>query len=190
MNTNTLIEPGPAAKAKLRWFTLYADFPAGVRAKRLVNRMASQSGTPWEVAAEMWKLDSVTPIAAIRDLIAQEAGDSDVLLIAISAVDQPEPAVIHWLNSLLNWKLNRPVPGLLVGLPGDEDHPADETNWLVDHLALFARRTHMDFVWRAAGRDAAEDLDWVVEGVERLLERRKTYLAETAPAAFASVTAV
>lgn len=187
MNTNILIEPAAAVDAKLRLFTLYADFPAGVRAKRLVSRIASRSGRKWAVTAEMWKLDSVTPIAAIRDLIAQEAGESDVLLIAISAVDQPEPAVIHWLNSLVNWKLNRPVPGLLVGLPGDEDRRADETNWLVDQLAAFARRTRMEFVWRAAGRDAAEDLDWLTAGLERLVDRRRACLAETDPA-LANVT--
>jgi hypothetical protein len=186
MNTNTLIAPAPA-KAKLRFFTLYADFPAGVRAKRLVSRIVSRAGHDWEASTEMWKLDSVTPIAAIRDLIAQEAGESDVLLIASSAMDQPEPAVVHWLNSLVNWKLNRPLPGLLVGLPGNEEQKAGETNWLVEQLAAFARRTQMNFVWRTAGRDAAEDLEWLVIGLERLLERRRSCVAETAPAEFATV---
>jgi hypothetical protein len=117
----------------------------------------------------MWKLDSVAPVGPIRDMIAQEAGESDVLMIAISSLDQPDTSVIRWLHSLVNWKSNRLVPGLLVGLLGDEEHRVTDGNWAVNELAIFARRTQMDLAWCAVGRDAALDSDWLRAGLERLL---------------------
>src|SRR5262245_45732369 len=132
MHANTLMEPVQTQRAKLRVFTLYGDFPAGIRAKRLIHRMISLAGKDWELSAEMWKLDSVAPIGPIRDMIAEEAGESDVLLIAVSSVEQPDPAVIRWLHTLVHWKANRTIPGLLVGFPGDEEHRVDETGWFVD----------------------------------------------------------
>jgi hypothetical protein len=172
MDMNALIEP-KVARARLRLFTLYADFPAGMRAKRLARQIAALAGENWEVSAEMWKLDSISPIGAIRDMIAQEAGESDVLAIAISNVDQPEPAITGWLNSLVNWKANRAVPGLLVGLLGDEDRKVAGHNWMVEQLGAFAKRSQMDLAWQAAGKDSSSDSDWLARGVGLLLERKK-----------------
>src|SRR5262249_27444992 len=102
MDSNTLAVPRTAARRRLRMFTLYADFPAGIRARRLGNQVAGLVGSDWETSAEMWKLDSVAPVGPIRDMIAQEAGESDVLMIAISSLDAPDTSVIRWLNSLVN----------------------------------------------------------------------------------------
>jgi hypothetical protein len=174
MHTNTLMEPKTGVKAKLRLFALYADFPAGVRAKRLISRIRSLSGQKWELFVELWKLSSVSPVGPIREMIAEEAGESDVLLVVISSVDQPDPGVIRWLDSLVHSKANRPLPGLIIGLPGDEEHKVDETNWFVDYLVQFARKTHMDVAWQTAGHDHAEDGDWLVAGLERLLDRKSS----------------
>jgi hypothetical protein len=172
MNTNALIEPVSSAKGRLRLFTLYADYPAGIRARRLaaqVRRLATQ----WDVAAEMWKLDSVAPVGPIREMIAQEAGESDVLLIAVSSVAGPDPALVEWLGSLVNWKANRLVPGLLVGLLGDEERDVEAENVMADQLAAFAQKTQMNFAWQTAGRDAFLDSDWLAADLEKLLERKK-----------------
>jgi hypothetical protein len=173
MQTNTLIAPEPSAKTKLRLFTLYADFSAGVRAKRMMSRLASLA-RDWNVSAEMWKLDSIAPVGPIRDMIAQEAGESDVLVIAVSAVNPPDPAVSGWLQTLLPWKTNRPAPGLLLGLLGDEEHKVGEANWLVTELTTFASHTHMDLAWHWVGFDRVEDADWPDVALTKLLDRKRT----------------
>jgi hypothetical protein len=174
MNSNILIEPRAAAKTRLRWFTLYADYPAAIRARRVATGVTRMLGRDWQLAPEMWKLDSIAPVGPIRDLIAQEAAEADVLVIADSSPDQPDPAVIQWLHSLIDWKANRLIPGLLVGLLGDEDHKVTEKNWLVEELGRFAGRTQMSFVWHACGQEFVEDSHWLNAGVENLLVRKKT----------------
>jgi hypothetical protein len=173
MHSNTLIASEPVAKAKLRLFTLYADFSAGVRAKRLMSRLTSQAGRNWDVSSEMWKFDSIAPIGPIREIVEQEAGESDVLVIAVSAANHSEPAVTRWLQSLVRWKANRPAPGLLLGMLGDEEHRIGEANWLVAELAGFARQSQMDMVWHSVGLDRAEDADWSDAALAKLLERRR-----------------
>jgi len=174
MHSNTMLEPEMVANRKLRLFTLYADFPAGVRAKRLSGQITRLAGKDWEPSVEMWKLDAVSPIGHIKDMIAQEAGEADVLLIASSASAQPDPATIRWLNSLAGWKAKRPVSGLLIGLLGDEERAAGATDWMVTELALFARRTQMDFVWHRAEHGALDHGDWLAAGVENLLARKRS----------------
>jgi hypothetical protein len=175
MQTTTLIVPGTGAKTKLRLFTLYADYPAGIRARRLAGRIADLAGHHCEILTEMWKLDSVVPLGPIREMIAQEAGESDVLVIAISAADQPDPALNQWLNSLLNLKAKRKVPGLLIGLLGDADQRVDGTNRLVEQLGTFAQRAQMSLV-RQPGGSPSMDIRWLMGVMERLLDRNRTGL--------------
>lgn len=172
MNTNVLIEPVSSARGRLRFFTLYADYPAGIRARRLAAQVKGLAAREWDVVAEMWKLDSVAPVGPIREMIAQEAGESDVLLIATSSIAGPDPELAAWLNSLVNWKANRLVPGLLLALLGDEDRNADGEKAMADQLAAFAQKTQMSFAWQA-GREALLDSDWLAADLEKLLERKR-----------------
>src|SRR5262245_51972231 len=149
MNTNTLIEPAKAAP--LRLFTLYADFAAGVRAKRLTARITRAVAPQCQSIVNMWTLNSVGPIGVIGEMIAQEAGEADILLIASSAADRPEPTITGWLESLVNWKLNRVVPGLLIGLLGDGETPVADQSWLRLELTRFAGKTQMSVGWQFAG---------------------------------------
>jgi len=162
-----LIEPKVARKTPLRCFSLYVDYPAGIRAKRLSSQLGTLFGGCSEFSSELWKLDSVAPAGPIRRMIAQEAGESDVLLLSISS-DQPDSALDQWLNSLIPWKSNRLVPGLLVGLLGDEERQMDESNWLVQQLSAFAQCTGMRLVWQATG-----ECESLVSGVECLLDRKR-----------------
>lgn len=174
MSQNTLVEPAPETKSKLRIFTLYADFPAGIRAKHLARQIAPLAGEDFPITTEMWKLDSVTPIGPIRNMIAQEAGESDILLISTSSVDQPDPKFVQWLSSLVNWKANRLVSGLLIGLLGDREHWVSEKNAMVDQLAGFAQQTKMDFVWRSPANDSGDGAHWITHDLARLLDRKKS----------------
>jgi hypothetical protein len=167
-----LVESEVERKIPLRCFSLYADYPAGIRAKRLSSQLAAVFGCCSQFSSELWKLDSVAPVGPIRKMIAQEAGEADVLLLAVSS-NQPDAALRQWLKSLIPWKSNRLVAGLLVGLLGDEENQVNDTNWLVQELTAFAQRTGMRLVWQAAGRDSLYDCDWLVSGVECLLHRKQ-----------------
>ena len=170
MNSNTLLEPTPT-RTKLRCFTLYADFHAGVRAKRLMHRLSKLAGDYAVAQTEMWKLDSVVPMGFIREMVAQEAGQSDVLIVAVSAATEPNPAVGRWLDLVVPWREGRPVPGLLVGLLGDEDHAVHEQSGLPLQLQKFAERTGMDFVWHIPRGATAYDFEWLETPAANLFER-------------------
>jgi hypothetical protein len=175
MSTDTLIEP--RATATLRLFTLYVDFPAGFRARHLTKQIAASAGNDWRVRVEMWKLDAIGPVGPIRDMIAQEAGEADVLLVATSSLDQLDPAVVRWLESLVHWRANRAIPGLLIGLLAGDDGIVQEVNRSVRPLAAFARRTGMDFVWHTPTADTPVDSGWLADGVRRLLDAKKVAAA-------------
>jgi hypothetical protein len=66
------------------------------------------------------------------------------------------------------------IPGLLVGLLGDEDHKVSDQNWLVEELMQFAGRTQMRLVWHFCGQELVEDSHWLNADVEHLLVRKKT----------------
>jgi len=178
MHTTSLEEPKKVDR-KFRLFTLYGDFAAGIRAKRLAGQIARLTGIGWQHCLEMWKLDSIGAIVPIREMIAREAAEADVLLIAVTSRDQPEPGVIRWLDSLSALQANRSVPGLLVGLLGEhEQPPAVEPEFerfdFVRELQQYARRSGMDFVWRPIDRDGTDDCDWLAGNFRRLIARKES----------------
>lgn len=173
MNSSVLIELATNTKVNLRVFTLYVDFAAGVRAKRIVNEIKGIAGEEFACTSEMWKLDAVAPVGPIRKMIAQEAGESDVLIVAASQPDHPDPLLAEWLNLLVNWKAGRLFPGLLVGLLGAEDHVVDTANWMVNELTAFARQTRMHWVWHAGARQSWDNSQWLADGLGRALERKR-----------------
>ena len=175
MSLDTLM--APKTTATLRLFTLYADFPAGFRARHLTKRIAASAGHDWNVRTEMWKLVAVNPTGPIRDMIAQEAGESDVLLIASSTPGQADPEILQWLDSLAGGRVNRVGPGLLIGLLGGDDGIAKDANLAVAPLTAFARRTGMDFVWQTPTADTPVDSGWLADSVRRLLEAKKVAAA-------------
>jgi hypothetical protein len=168
MNTNTLIAPAKAAHP-LRIFTLYADFAAGVRAKRLTARITRAVTPQRQSIVNMWTLNSVGPIGVIGEMIAQEAGESDLLVIASSIVDRPDPTITGWLESLVNWKLNRIVPGLLIGLLGDGESLVADQSWLRVELSRFAEKTQMFLGWHFAGGDIDDTYRLLAPQVDKVL---------------------
>ena len=169
MPANTSIQPGTTTIGRLRLFTVYADVPAAVRLKWLIGQIIRRTGKNWELSAEMWKLGSVASDGPLKEMVAQAAAEADLLVIAVSSLDQREPALIQWLESVAAWKANRRHPGLLIGLLGDDEHQAGELDWMVSQLGGFSRRTQMDFIWQWMGYDATRDTGWLFASVETLL---------------------
>jgi hypothetical protein len=161
-------------EARLRLFTLYADFPAGIRARHLAGQLGKLSGTECALASEMWKLDSVFPVGPIREMIIEAAAESDLLVIAASHMEVPDEELNAWLNSLVIGKTNRLFPGLLVGLLGDDEHEIVEAHWLVQRLQSFAGEARMNFIWQSADRDSLRNTRWLGDSFEKLLDWKRT----------------
>ncbi len=157
-------------------FVLYADFAAGIRGKRL-SRVIGKIAANVRVSSELWKLDSISPAGIIRRMIAQQAAEADILVIADSMPAGPNPRLNEWLESLVNWKAHRIFPGTLVGLLGDEEHAVDATDWSVNELAAFARKTRMHWRWSSGAREAWENGEWLTEVIERTCEEKRAFAA-------------
>ena len=159
MHSETLIEREVLADRRLRLFSLYVDFAAAVRARWATGQIARLAGGHWKSTTEMWNLDSVAASNPIRKMIAQDAADADVLVVAMSSLDRRTPELIQWLDSLTVCKANRPVSGLFIGLLGDEEQPAGELDWTVKQFLRCAQGMDRDFIWRWMEKDAMADSD-------------------------------
>ncbi|HMD54602.1 MAG TPA: hypothetical protein VKJ65_08655, partial [Phycisphaerae bacterium] len=109
----------------------------------------------------------------VGKMILEGATDADVLIIAMSSLEHREIELMQWLDSLAAGKNNRLVPGLLIGLLGDEENQARELEWTVKQFIRCAQQTNRDFIWHWMGRDAMNDSDWLTEGVEMMLSRKQ-----------------
>jgi hypothetical protein len=175
MHLNTVLDAETATGRALRTFSLYVDYPAGLRAKWAAAQIAKLAGKRWEVSGQIWKLDSFVTAGSIKKLIGEEAAQADVLLVAFSSLDQPEQAVIDWLESLAPAdKTTAGAGGLLVGLLGDDDHWVSARDGMVKQLATIARRRNLDFAWHWMGRDVMDEPGWLTGRVEQLLDRKQS----------------
>jgi len=174
MNPNALIEGAGAVKGRLRIFTCYMDFPAGVRAKRLADQIISMAGADPDTSIEMWKMDSVPEIGPLMAIIAQEAAQADVLIIAASSPASPDPVLQRWLYSLAVRNDRTPADRLLIALLGCENVWRDEADQTVVALGDFARRNGMEFVWRTMEPHFRNEFGLLPVQLERFLHRNAT----------------
>jgi hypothetical protein len=172
MQTDTLIEPEILAGRRLRVFSLYVDFAAAVRARWATRQIAKLAGEHWKSSSEMWSLDSVTASEPIRKMIARDAADADVLVIAMSSLERRELELVEWLDSLTEGKTSRRVSGLFIGLLGDETQPAGELDWTVKQFLGYAQRTDRDFIWHWMEDGTMNHNGWLAVSVEALLARK------------------
>jgi hypothetical protein len=122
----------------------------------------------------MWKLDSLMTSQPIRTMITNDAANADVLVIAISSLERCAFDLFHWLDFLATRKSNLPVPGLLIGLLGNEENKSRELSWTVNQLIHCAQRANRDFIWQWMGQGANADSDWLTENVGILLARKQS----------------
>lgn len=157
-------------KRKLHLFSIYRDWGAYRRIKWTVNAIAKLAGEHWQCSSEMWNLDSSMAGELMREMLASDGANADVLIVVIGSLEQRTPEMIEWLDSLMPLSPGR--TGLLIGLLGDEENKAQELDWTAKELIRCARKTNRKFVWNWMGRDAMEDSDWLRDGVELLLARK------------------
>ncbi len=174
MHTETFMAEKTEPHAKLRLFSLYVDFAASARAKWVAGTIARLVRPRWKTSCEMWNLDSVKASLPIRKIMLQEAADADVLVIALSSLDQREPKLIEWLNALADEKAGPPDSRLIIGLLGDEAHEAGELGWTVEQFIGCAQRTGRDFIWHWMGQEAFNDITWLADNVKKFLAHKQS----------------
>lgn len=173
------IEPKTeSAPMKLRLFSLYVDFTASTHVKWAGGAITKLVGQHWKTQCEMWHLDAFKASKQLWDLMLQDAADADVLIVALSSLDQRDSKLIEWLDALADKRKNNPGAGLLIGLLGDEDHEAGELRWTVTGFLSCAQKMGRDFIWHWMGQDAINDDTWLTDNVEKVLSRKQAQLEQ------------
>ena len=176
MQSSTLVETGTRTGEKLRVFVVCVDDPAAAHAHWLRSQLDRLAENGLDFSLETWKLRSVDGHGLITDTFARKAAESDVLVIATTGLDQREPALIDWLNSLAPGNGGGQCPSLLVGLFGDEKDHAAELDWMVSELVAFTRRRRMGFVWQWMEREAMCDSSWLAASLEESCPRNPSVI--------------
>ena len=174
MQTETFAAEETEPQAKLRLFSLYVDFAASARAKWVSGTITGLVGPKWKTCCEMWNLDSFKASQTIRKIMLQDAAEADVLVIALSSLDQREPKLIEWLEALAGEKTEPRDFRLIIGLLGDEAHEAGELGWTVKHFIGCAQRMGRDFIWHWMGQEALNDITWLADNVKKFLAHKQS----------------
>ena len=180
MPPEIIAKPPEVTNLKLHLFSLYLDFPASAHARWLTAAIENLVGPRRNISGEMWKIDFLMASENIRKMVNDEAANADVIIIAASSLVKPEMKLIQWLQELSNGKGNGTKPGLLIGLLGDENTKTLEIDWVVKAMIQSAQVTGRSFIWHWMGELPTNDLDWLTENLEALLDPK------TDPAYFSS----
>ena len=169
MQTGMLVKQETATNGKLHLFSLYVDFSASICARRVAGAVSRLAGANWKTSSEMWKLDSLSISEPIKNMIARDAANADVIVVAMSSLERPPVEVVQWLDSLAAWKPGHSAPGLLIGLLGDKETKTAELDWTVKPLINCAQRAGRSFIWHWMGEFTVDDSCWLAEDLESLL---------------------
>lgn len=167
----------------LRVFALYADIEASERARTVAGIITKLASQHWRTSSQIWNLDTLMTCQPIGKMVINDAAAADVLIIAISSLDQCPQDLIRWLDSLPALRRGRCFHGLLIGLLGDEEDKEDKSRelaWTVEQLMRCARKTNRDFTWHWMHQEAMDDLDWLNENGEKMLARKRSWQEHTA----------
>jgi len=174
MHNETFMAEETESITKLRLFSLYVDFAASARAKWVSGTITRLAGPKWKTCCEMWNLDSFKASQPIRKIMLQEAAKADVLVIALSSLDQRELKLMEWLNALTGKQPEPPVSRLFIGLLGDEAHEAGELDWTVKQFIGCAQRMGRNFIWHWMGQEALNDITWLTDNVKKFLAHKQS----------------
>ena len=173
MHTETLTKQEPGASVKLRLFSLYVDFAASVPARWASGVITNLVGPMWKTHCEMWNLNTFKESQQLRELMLQDAAEADVLVIALTSLDQRQTELIEWLEAVANKKAGHLGAGIFIGLLGDEAHEAGELRWTVKRFIGCAQRMGRDFIWQWMGQGAINDATWLTDNIEKFVSRKQ-----------------
>lgn len=161
-----------ATNGKLHIFSVYTDFGAYRHIKWTVNEIAKLGYRRCQSSSEIWKIDSLLANETMAKMLAGDAAQAEVLIVAINSLEFRRPELIQWLDSLA--PLSPGCSGLLIGLLGDEENKSQELDWTARQLIRCANKTNRKFIWHWTGNHIIDSSSWLIEGVETLLTPRKT----------------
>lgn len=168
---------------RLQLLVFYTDFPAGVRAKQLTDKITSLAGHDWKACVQFWKLDSIPKIGPLKGIIVRDASAADVVIMASSAPAQDDPVISAWLKLLAATKSQRLVRGLLVGVLGGETTTAAEMDQLLSTLFLCSCRAQLDFVLQTAGDKSRAGWERMADHFKQMINRKAGGSNQMPPAA-------
>jgi len=174
MHHETLIAKEMESNANLRLFCLSLDFAASARANWVSDTITRLVRPEWNVCCETWRLDTFKAGQPIGKTMIQAAARADVLVFALSSLDQREPKLIEWLTALAGEKSEQPASRLFIGLLGDEAHAAGELGWTVKQFIACAQQTGGDFIWHWMGSEALNDVTWLTDNVKKYLAHKQS----------------
>lgn len=156
---------------KIRLFTVYTDLGAHQRIKWVVNAISKLAGPRYLCASEMWKLDAMTN-QSMKRMLANDGSHAEVLVVVIGSLEQRNPEIIEWLDSLN--ALNHGQFGLLIGVLGDDENNAKELDWTAKELIRCGKKMNRKFIWHWMGYHNLDDSDWLVDSVEMLKDHQSS----------------
>jgi hypothetical protein len=172
MDDINLIERLAADAGRLRIFSLHLDFPAAIRARWAASTITRLAGERWSCSSELWKLESLQTAASVRKMITAEATQADVIILAVSSLNQKELELMQWLGSLAPVAAGPQPSRLLIGLFGDETQQARELDWTVKRCMSCARLTNRDFIWHWMEESIPGEPEWLTSHIETHLARK------------------
>lgn len=158
-----------AANGNLQVLSLYEDLPASVRARWATGVITKLASPHRKTNPTMWKIGSLASSQPIKEMISTDAANADVIIIAISSLGHRADDLFQWLDSLPARETKRTVPGLLIGLLGDDEEQSPELDWTVEQLMRCAQQADRHFIWHWMEEGAMSNSDWLTESAGKHL---------------------
>jgi hypothetical protein len=132
---------------------IYDQFPAGIRAKQMSERLAVQLKSD----CEAWATDWLT-LGLVREHAAMMAARANMIIIIAHGREELQPEVKDWIESWLDQRT--PGPAVLVGLLADDSPSSKQSPRICAYLNCVAQRGGMDFICNQAPWMPARDQDF------------------------------
>jgi hypothetical protein len=137
------VPPATEHPAQLRALVLYEDFPAGQRAKCLLDRLSPLCCFEIELTMKLWRFELLN-LPLELEQAAIEAAEADIILLSVSRKTKMLAEDQEWLIRWLDHKRDQPyLVCLLSNAPADE--PGADVSWAAA-LESFIRKAGADFI--------------------------------------------
>ena len=141
---------------------VYEDFAAGVRAKRILDRLGAALKPAIEINTGLWKFELLDD-PQLREHAASEASKADMIVVSARGDSDLPTAVKNWVERWLAQK-----GGGLAALVALLDHPpqTDDSSWpAYAYLLQVAGEGKMDFFCKTS--DRVQPSEYTVEIAHR-----------------------
>jgi len=139
--STSLLTPDETTTVRWNAVILYDQFRSGRVAKALLDRVASQGGTPDDPEINLWRFD-VMQESIVADEALEKARDAQIVFLAAQGAEEPPEWLIHWLEE---WASQRNVENALLAAWCGE-HSGGELPKGIGSLRQLAGKHGVDFL--------------------------------------------